>query len=136
MKLNGTSDLVLRAKRAKLTLFKSVTFSNYQQKNELSVVSLRQLTCFHCPSSNQPNPIYSSVFSPKSSQNAAEQSFRFYTSIICFLQRLIEIHLRCLASTLILLRLLDTFNHLTFCIFMLCFFDQILSSSSSTTILQ
>lgn len=49
MKLNGTSDLVLRAMRAKLTLFKSVTFSNYQQKNELSVVSLRQLTCFHCP---------------------------------------------------------------------------------------
>lgn len=48
MKLNGASDLVLRAMRAKLTLFKSVTFSNYQQKNELSVVSLRQLTCFHC----------------------------------------------------------------------------------------
>lgn len=49
MKLNGASDLVLRAMRAKLTLFKSVTFSNYQQKNELLVVSLRQLTCFHCP---------------------------------------------------------------------------------------
>ena len=51
MKLNGASDLVLRAVRAKLTLFKSVTFSNYEQKNELSVVSLRQLSCFHCPRS-------------------------------------------------------------------------------------
>lgn len=49
MKLNGTSDLVLRAMRAKLALFKSVTFSKYQQENELSIVSLRQLTCFHCP---------------------------------------------------------------------------------------
>jgi hypothetical protein len=42
MKLDGATDLVLRALRAKLTLFKSVMFSNYQQKNELGVVSRRQ----------------------------------------------------------------------------------------------
>lgn len=32
MKLDGASDLVLRAMRAKLTLFKSVMFSGSQQK--------------------------------------------------------------------------------------------------------
>lgn len=88
MKLNGASDLMLRAIRAKLTLFKSVMFSNYQQKNELSVVSLRQLTCFHCPRmphcSKQPNPICC-LASPKTFPEYCgwRQSFLLITHIVC-----------------------------------------------------
>ena len=88
MKLNGASDLVLRAMRAKLTLFKSVMFSNYQQKNELSVVSLRQLTCFHCSrmlSSLQPvKPYLLLVFSPQLPQNTAAQSFFLSSTLPSF----------------------------------------------------
>lgn len=64
MKLNDFSELVLRAVRAQLALFKSVTFSSYQQKNELSIVSLRQLAWHHprMPVSRQPAKSYPSFW--------------------------------------------------------------------------
>lgn len=107
MKLNGASDLVLRAMRAKLTLFKSVTFSNYQQKkNELSLVSRRRLTCFHCsrmPSSLHPANSYQ-LFSllPKNAQNTAALSSRpFPHAHHLSSTTLIEINLGCLVSKLL-----------------------------------
>ena len=48
MRPNGASDLVLRAVKTKLTLFKSVMFCNFLQKKKSFQLFPRD-GCFHCP---------------------------------------------------------------------------------------
>lgn len=116
MKLNGASDLVLRATRAKLTLSKSVTFRNYQQKKkkELSPVSLRQSTRFHCsrmppslpPSSRilstlQPPPEHCPEHRSPEQNPASTGAFVFCdtywsSSLMPYFRILVVFHLGCL----------------------------------------